>query len=452
MQTHPLSFSRSPSQSSFPPSAAANWTPARLRALVEPTRVHRALYTDESLFGLEMERVFGRAWVYVGHESQVAQPNDFFATSIGNWPVLLTRDGEGALHVLFNRCAHRGVELCTAEHGNAPLFRCPYHGWTYRSSGQLAGIPMRRSYPLEMDPADPQWSLRAVPHVQAYRGFVFARVAGDGPDLDTYLNGIRSSLDELVDRAPEGKVSMRGGVSRYTVRANWKTQIDNGVDLHHASFVHASTLDEDGRQFSRHGGGPRLLEGKRRPIDWEPFGVVGFPYGHGYQGRPPVETLPSGPVHEEYVRLLEARHGAERTQEILNYDRFNSVVYPSLTFQAFGQHIRVVRPVAVDRTEVSIYPIWLDGAPEAMNRRAITSIAATHSAASMIQTDDVEVFERIQRGLSSPGNEWVQFAGHMGAETPLPQGGWRGPGTSEFVSRLQYARWLESMLEGAADV
>jgi phenylpropionate dioxygenase-like ring-hydroxylating dioxygenase large terminal subunit len=435
-----------------PPLPAANpWTVERIRALVRPDRVHRALYVDSELFELEMRRVFGRSWVFVGHDSQVPRPHDFVATAIGDQPVLLVRDGEGVLRVMFNRCAHRGVQLCTLPSGNAPLIRCPYHGWTFRSSGELAGIPQRRSYPEDIDAKNPMWSLRRVRHVAAYRGFVFARLSEDGPSLDEYLGGIRYSLDDLADRAPDGTVSLRGGASRYTVRANWKTQIDNGVDLHHASFAHASTLDEDGRQFSRHGGGPRLLEGKRRPIDWESFGVVGFANGHGYQGRPPVETLPSGPVHDEYVRRLEARHGPERTRDILNYDRFNSVIYPSLTFQAFGQHVRIVRPVAVDRTEIVIYPVWLDGAPEALNRRAIRSIAATHSAASMIQTDDVEIFERIQRGLTSDANDWVWFAGFVGAEVPWTEGGWRGPGTSEFVSRLQYRYWLACMTETPGD-
>ncbi len=253
----------------------------------------------------------------------------------------------------------------------------------HTSSGQ------RKSYPADLDFDAQEWSMRRVPRVATYRGFVFASLAPEGPSLDDYLNGIRFSLDDLVDRAPAGTVSLRGGVSNISCAPTGKTQVDNGVDLHHASYTHASTLDKDGRQFSRHGGGPRLLEGERRAIDWESFGVVGFPYGHGYQGRPPVDTLPSGPVYEEYVRSLEARHGEARTAEILNYDRFNSVIYPSMTFQAFGQHIRVVRPLAVDRTEIHIYPVSLDGAPLEFNRNAIRSIAATHSAASMIQTDDV---------------------------------------------------------------
>lgn len=425
------------------------YTAERLRALVEPDRVHRSVYTDPAIFEMEMREIFGRAWVFVGHESQVPARNDFVATHVGREALLMTRDDEGRINVIFNRCAHRGVQVCPLESGNTRLFRCAYHGWAYRSNGELAAIPQRKSYPADLDFKSQEYSMRRVPRMDTYRGFVFVSLAADGPTLLEYLNGITTSIDDLVDRAPAGEIEFIGGVSKYIIRANWKTQIENGVDLHHGSYVHSSTLDKDGRQFSRYGGGPRLLEGESRAIDWESFGVVGFPYGHGYQGRPPVETLPSGPVYDEYVRRLEARHGAERTREILHYDRFNSVIYPSLTFQAFGQHVRVVRPVAVDRTEIYVYPVGLKGAPEALNIGAIRSLAATHSAASMIQSDDVEVFERAQRGLAGSGNEWVLFAGHVGSEQPWKEGGWRALGTSEMVSRIQYTQnWISYMCGG----
>jgi len=429
-------------------SVADYWTPERLRTLVQPGRVHRKLYVDPDLFELEMKRVFGTAWVFVGHESMVPKPHDFIATRICNEPVLMTRDAGGQIHVIFNRCAHRGVEVCPLQRGNARFFRCAYHGWTYRSDGVLAGVPLRKAYPEAVTAGDAGYSMRRVARTDSYRGFVFASLAAEGPSLDRYLNGIRRSIDDLADRAPEGTVSFKAGVSRYVIDANWKLQIDNAVDLPHASFVHVSTVDEDGRQFGRYGGGPRLLTDEGRMIDWDALGLVGFDYGHGYQGRPPAETVMEGPLVREYRLMLEKRHGVERTEQILAYDRFNSVVYPSLTFQAFGQHIRVVRPIAVDRTEISIWPIWLDGAPEELNRRAIRSLSATHSAASMIQTDDVEVFERAQRGLTTAASDWVLFEGYAGQDEPW-QDGRRGPGSSEFVLRNQYARnWISYMCGG----
>ena len=431
------------------PLSQADPADAALRALVRHDRVHRRLYTDPAIFDLEMQLLFGRAWVFVGHTSQIPEPHDFVLTTIGRDPFILTRDRAGDIHLIANRCAHRGVALCALDQGNARHFRCAYHGWTYRSDGSLAALPQRPSYPKDLAPGEAEYALLHAPRLGTYRGFIFASLAPDGPGLDDYLNGIKTSIDDLVDRAPDGDIALVGGRSRYLVRANWKLQIDNVCDLHHSTYTHVSSLDETGRQFSRHGGGPRILIDGRKSIDWEPFGVVGFPYGHGYQGRPPVETLPGGPVYEDYVSRLEARHGSERTKQILKYDRFNSVVYPNLTFQAFGQHIRVVRPIAVDLTEINVYPIALKGAPDALNRNAVRSLAATHSAASMIQTDDIEVFERAQRGLASQTNDWVLFAGHAGSEQPWHEGGWRGLGTSEFVSRIQYAdNWISYLTGG----
>src|SRR4051794_17940041 len=85
---------------------AVRYDKATLDQLVQPDRIHRNLYVDPQLFELEMERIFGRAWIYVGHDSQVAKAGDYIATTIGRQPVVMSRHRDGSLHVLFNRCAH----------------------------------------------------------------------------------------------------------------------------------------------------------------------------------------------------------------------------------------------------------------------------------------------------------------------------------------------------------
>ena len=417
-----------------------------LKAMVKPDRVHRRLYVDREIFDLEMERIFGRAWVFVGHESQVPEPDDFVTTRIGKQPLLITRDRAGEVHVMFNRCGHRGVKLCAEAEGNKPGFRCPYHGWAYRTNGKLAGIPYREGYSKEFL-AEKGLDLARPARVGAYRGFIFVSLAKEGMSLDDYLGPIKRSIDDLCDRAPDGEILAQAGCNRYIVRANWKMQMDNGVDLYHAPFAHHSTLDEDGRQFSRHGGGPSFYkEGTKNPVDFDPMGVHGFDNGHGYQGAVPQVPDPDGKAFKELRAMLVERHGEERTREILTYDRFNSMIYPNLTFQAMGQHFRVVMPIDVDRTEVRIYPVLFKGAPEEWNRDAVRSVAATHSPASMIQTDDVAVFERAQEGLQADGADWVMFARHIGAEIPNNVGGQGAPGSSEFVLRRQYNEvWLRYM-------
>ena len=89
-----------------------------LSRLVTDTRVHREVFQDPAIFDLEMERIFARSWVYVGHASQVPEQGDFLCTRIGAQPVVMTRHSDGRVHVLYNRCGHRGVKVVAEDHDN----------------------------------------------------------------------------------------------------------------------------------------------------------------------------------------------------------------------------------------------------------------------------------------------------------------------------------------------
>ncbi len=112
-----------------------------LDELILPDRVHGSLYTDPALFEAELERIWYRTWVFVGHVSEVPEPNDYVVKSIGPQSVIMTRDRHNEIHLLLNRCAHRGNLVCDAPKGNSSAFRCPYHGWTFANTGKLLGYP-----------------------------------------------------------------------------------------------------------------------------------------------------------------------------------------------------------------------------------------------------------------------------------------------------------------------
>ena len=136
-----------------------------VKDLVQPDRVHRAVYTDPAVFELEMERLFGRAWLIVGHESQVRQPGDFFTTRLGREPVIVIRHtNDGSVRALVNRCAHRGARVCEAAGGNARQLVCPYHGWTYGSDGTLRSVPVPDGYEPPL-PGTEELGLARVPRV-----------------------------------------------------------------------------------------------------------------------------------------------------------------------------------------------------------------------------------------------------------------------------------------------
>ncbi len=418
-----------------------------LSRLVTGTRVHRDVFRDPAIFALEMERIFARCWVYVGHASQVREPGDFLCTRIGAQPVVMARHTDGEVHVLYNRCGHRGVKVVAEEAGNAKRFMCMYHGWTYLTNGDLDFVTQPEGYPEGRRPDTVRDGMGRVARVDSVHGFVFASLAPGGPGLRDYLGANVLCLDDLAASAPDGEVEIRGGVHRYMYRGNWKFQVDNLSDMYHPAYSHESSSRPSGQQFVRRKGdkgGIQFFEKKGRAKSLDPLGVSALPNGHSWQGGlPRIEN--DSDLQRDYVARLEARHGAERTRAILDKTRHNVIFYPNMAMQELNPHIRVIRPVSVDLTEIFVYPIRLKGAPEQMFREQIRILNGTHSASSMVQTDDVEAFARAQEGLATAGNDWILLA-RAGAETTDPETGRVSSiGTSEVAMRNQYAAWLAMM-------
>ena len=220
------------------------YTSEHLKSLVQDTRIHRDVYIDKAIFDLEMERIWGQAWIYVGHESQVSQPGDFYTTRLGAENVVMVRDKSGALNVIYNRCGHKGAKVVARRCGSAKGFRCPYHGWTFKLDGGLRGVPAAAGYKeTGFDKDDPCYSMQKVAQVESYRGFVFASLSKDMVPLSEFLGDVAATLDNIADRAPDGEVEVVGGPLRYVHDCNWKMFIENLNDAMHPMVAHASVGD-----------------------------------------------------------------------------------------------------------------------------------------------------------------------------------------------------------------
>jgi phenylpropionate dioxygenase-like ring-hydroxylating dioxygenase large terminal subunit len=418
-------------------------------ALVRGDRVHSRVYTDPAIFAEEQERLFRRVWLYLCHESQIPAAGDFVRARLAGVPVVALRQADGGVKALVNRCAHRGAEVCQHESGRAQRFRCPYHGWTYAMDGRLVGVPMRAGY--RADFALAEHGLRAVPRVAAYRGFVFASLAAEGPGLMEYLGPMASAIDDMVDRAPAGEVEAAGGVHRHAFAANWKLQMENLQDYVHPAFAHESSnmaarpdeharveLDED----------DIMAANKATDIAWmERAGVAAFPGGHSYIGALPLQQPMPPAAERAYLAALAARHGEARTNEILAVQRHVAIVYPTLALQSALQQIKVIVPVRVDYTEVYVYCFRLKGAPPEYHRAAVTFVNAANSPASLILTDDLEIYGRAQQAMTdAPG--WLRFGCGIPRDVADNRGGMKGPGYSELAMRNQFATWRDYMAGG----
>src|SRR5579875_3063491 len=427
-------------------------SPDALRRLVEPNRVHRSIYVDPAIFALEMERIFERTWIYVAHESQLPKPGDYLTTQIGRQPMVIVRHDDGSIRALYNRCGHRGARLVGGA-GNVRHFRCCYHGWTFRTDGSVLSVPLRRGYDgTAFDVADRAFWMPSAPRVDSYRGFVFASLAAEGPDLRSFLDGIVTSLDDIADRAPSGRIEIADPPFRVLQRNNWKLFLENLNDTMHAVSVHESVF-ESARSLLAEMSDPETpadswvgetlstigKNGTPQSI-MDRIGVAGFPHGHSFMGG----FFNPDSYERPYVAALEQARGTERMREILSVNRHNSIIYPSMTIQAAYHQLRVIRPLAVDRTLVEAYTFRLIGAAPESYRRTLAYAMLMNSPSSNMMPDDREAFERVQHGLDVRAGEWVSFHRNDGRDT-VADGAFTGTGTSELPMRNQARAWLELM-------
>ena len=188
----------------------------------------------------EIRNIWLKTWVYVGHESEVPKRHDYVMKSLGSEPIIMTRDGQGTVRLLLNRCSHRGNQVCTRAKGNASVFVCPYHAWSFGSDGHLRHMSMPDGY---KDCDKNTLGLGRVTRVASYRGFVFGSFAVEGPSLEEHLGGALEVFDRLAALSPEGEIEITAGFLQHKVFANWKLMLENETDGYHPSFVHASIFN-----------------------------------------------------------------------------------------------------------------------------------------------------------------------------------------------------------------
>lgn len=427
--------------------------PAAIRALVRDNEVHRDLYISQELFEVEMEQLWRTAWIYVGHDSQVPKPADFYTTTVARQPVIMVRGQDDKVRVLFNRCSHKGAEVACSEYGHAQggTLRCPYHGWTFKLDGTVRTIPVKSGYD-HTGFADTQAAkgLVEVRNVVNYKGFIFARLSDKGMDFEDYFGGSLSSIDNMVDRAPEGRLEVAGGTLKYLHDCNWKMFVENLNDTMHPMVAHESVA-----------GTAKTLWSQQPPDTPKPLAVeLVLPFASGYdffekQGVRIYEnghsyTGVSYSIHSDYspsgeyeMALCRAR-GEEEAKRILKEARHNTVYFPSLTIKGAIQAIRVARPLAYNKTLLESFTFRLVGAPDALLQRSVLYTRLINAPMSPVGHDDLVCYKAIQDGLETDGNDWISL--HRGFDPHELQhidGVYNG--TNEISMRGQYRAWAKLM-------
>ena len=330
------------------------------KTLVQDDRIHASLYTDPRVFEDEMERIFHRGWVFVGHESEIPAPGEYVTRRLGREPVIMVRGKDGAVEVLVNRCMHRCTLLCAAERGSARTFACPYHGWTYHLDGALLGVPYPGGYAALDKGAH---GLTRPPRVSAYRGFVFASLHPDGPTLAEHLGPATRLIDRSCDLAPAGEIELTAGWVKHRCAANWKMLPENDSDGYHLGFVHAALFKTVRTQYQRVVGDEKSIKAVVR--DWG-GGHIEIDWSPGYET--PFEWIggASGAAVADFVEALERRDGPAVARRRFMEGPAHALIFPNLFL---GEtNVAIVEPLSVEECVHWQTPMFLKGAPQLNHR------------------------------------------------------------------------------------
>lgn len=429
--------------------------------LVQQDRVHRDAYISQAVFEQEQRTFFAATWNFVAHASQLPQPGDYVTLDLAGRPLVVVRQPEGGIGVFYNRCAHKGSKLYTNAQGKAgKILLCPYHAWSYRLDGSPQGIPLRQEYAESaLTQSESGQGLTRVGAVAVYRDFIFVRLDPEGIGFEAYFGDALQWLDSMADRSPTGRLVVSGGIIRNEIRCNWKVYLENINDVVHPVSTHESA----GK--SARGIWESQPHAPDEPLPMAVEQMLPFASGYDFFNRLDAEVYPNGhsalavglSTHtgyaypQDYQDALVLAHGAQRAEEVLTKAPQNVVLFPSIAVKGAPLVMRVLRPLAADRMLLEAWSFRAEGAPDLLNERAITYNRLVFSPMSIVAHDDVHLFECVQKGLESEGNEWISL--HRGHDAAHPaddevvQSVKPCKGSSELLLRNHYRAWAKFMAE-----
>ena len=417
----------------------------RAAAMVEEGRVNKALYSDPEIFEAELDQVFNNNWVFIGHESEVPEAGSFKTAFIGRQPVIMSRDRKMNVHVLQNRCRHRGATVCEGRKGKTKAFTCPYHGWGYGLDGSLRALPKPEEYEGVFNKEEmPLESLRW----ESYQGMVFATFNPNIMPLEEFLGGAKKWIDLFMKQGGGYPVKVLGE-HRFNFPGNWKIQLENTTDAYHFPIVHksfVSSLDEATADIFDF-------------LDGEGF-VEDLGNGHSVMVMIPelvdLEADLDQPIPERFNELAQAlRNEGKSEDEVKKQVRaahgtgFNLNLFPNVSCSmAF---FRVLRPVSVGETEIQHVALGGEGAPVAFNQKRMRLHEHFQGPMGFGTPDDGEAWERVQKGAMAGNDGWILVNRGQSKLRTSVDGNPQGAVCSETGMRGAYRQYKKVMAAGRSE-
>lgn len=415
----------------------------------DASQISRRCWSDSHVYELEKRGIFGRSWLFLGHESQLPNPGDFVQAFMCETPVILSRGHDGQLYANVNSCTHRGLPVCRADHGNARRFVCPYHSWSYDVDGRLAAIPQENT--LVNKPDKSRLGLKRVPRLESWRGMIFGSFDESIVPLEDYLGDMRFYLDAFFERFPGG-IEFMGAPHRWVINANWKLPVENQLgDVNHGPFLHAALIsreiqdriEELGHSVVTtpgHGATFRLLP-EDAPWEEVAWGMEGL---GGQMGGEDVQA---------YLRDIQAR-AAERVGPLrARMKGLTYGIYPNLSFLWSNTSFKVSHPRGPGKVEYWSWAVVPTDAPDTVKQALRTNYSSFFGPGGMIEQEDSEAWMQQYRGanIDFADDHKLYYGMGLGEEQPHPEmPGLVSVTANEFYARNFFARWRDDLLAAEA--
>jgi phenylpropionate dioxygenase-like ring-hydroxylating dioxygenase large terminal subunit len=411
---------------------------------MERHEVALRLLSDPEVYEQELQRVFGKAWLVVGHETEIPDPGDYVMRYLGADSVIVARGNDGEIHISLNVCKHKGMQVCRDELGNQQSFVCPYHGWAYDNTGRFLGAPYQReAYGDAIDAS--ALGLRPA-RAGTYAGLIFGTFDDAAPSLDDFLGDMRWYLDIMFSRTDAG-FEVLGPPQRFIVDANWKTASEQTSDNYHTIGTHRSLLDLGFVTDAEGGGAPRVLyiTGAATPrghvmscLDQTKIMVATA--GSQQAELSPIEKLkmmpPTG-MTPEMVPQLERNLTADQIAVLANDTPFAGGLFPNVLLTNFWgptgtgvgptASIHVYLPKGPDKFEFWNWILVEKDAPPEMRQAAKMASALSLGSSGIVEADDAETWPGQQRAARGVFGRQEKFR-YLNVRGLSKANGFRGPG------------------------
>ncbi|HJU18789.1 MAG TPA: aromatic ring-hydroxylating dioxygenase subunit alpha [Stellaceae bacterium] len=420
--------------------------------------ISREIFVNDSIYQQEQERVFARAWLFVGHESQIPNPGDYFVSGMGEESVILTRDRAGKIHVFLNSCRHRGMKVCRYDEGSAAVFTCPYHGWSYGLDGRLVGVPyFREAYQGKLDRS--RWGLVEVAQLCCYKGTIWASWDPEAPPFLEYLGEFAHYLDLTLDAwdGDEGGTEVLGGIQKWRIPCNWKFPAENfSGDSYHNISHRSVDLVGIGPSGAGRRDMPELLAARKLHVAVPQRGHQATVYL-----LPKTASTPPAYQHSSVVSDYFRECEAARRRRRGDWGRMIGLVgevFPSAALLSRQpRSIAVWHPRGVHETEVWRWYLVDRAAPPEVKDFLRRYYIRYSGPAGMTEQDDMENWNyahMASRGTIARRYPYNYEQGAGRERMDYEQDGFRIPGSvadvtaaksSEHNLRNLYRRWAEFM-------